>query len=55
VIIRLFGYSKSEFQKLCTADSITLATALAHETVFWTQNQDFQDMENVNHFPKNSP
>ncbi|MBW2434504.1 MAG: type II toxin-antitoxin system VapC family toxin [Deltaproteobacteria bacterium] len=40
--------------KIPMADSITLATALAHEAVLWTQNQDFQDMENVNYFPKNS-
>ena len=40
--------------KIPMADSIILATARAHEAVLWTQNQDFQDMENVNYFPKKS-
>ena len=38
--------------KIPMADSIILATARAHEAVLWTQNQDFQDMENVNYFPQ---
>ena len=33
------------------ADSIILATARAHNCVIWTQDSDFQDIENVNYFP----
>jgi predicted nucleic acid-binding protein len=33
------------------ADSIILATARTHNCVIWTQDSDFQDIENVNYFP----
>jgi predicted nucleic acid-binding protein len=33
------------------ADSIILATARAHNSVIWTQDSDFQDIEGVNYFP----
>jgi len=33
------------------ADSIILATARAHNCVIWTQDSDFQNIENVNYFP----
>ena len=33
------------------ADSIILATARAHNCVIWTQDPDFQNIENVNYFP----
>ena len=33
------------------ADSIILATARAHNCVIWTQDSDFQDIDNVNYFP----
>ena len=38
--------------KIPMADSIILATARAHDAVLWTQDQNFEDMENVNYFPK---
>ena len=38
-------------QNLPMADSIILATARAHNCVIWTQDSDFQDIENVNYFP----
>ena len=33
------------------ADSIILATARAYDCVIWTQDSDFQHIENVNYFP----
>ena len=33
------------------ADSVILATARAHNCVIWTQDPDFQNIENVNYFP----
>ncbi len=33
--------------KLALADSIMLATARAHDAVFWTQDADFEGLENV--------
>ena len=33
------------------ADSIILATARAYDCVIWTQDSDFQDIDNVNYFP----
>jgi predicted nucleic acid-binding protein len=33
------------------ADSIILATARAHNCVIWTQDSDFQNIENVNYLP----
>ncbi len=38
--------------KIPMADSIILATARAHKAVLWTQDQDFEEMENVKYFPK---
>lgn len=38
--------------KIPMADSIILATARAHNAVLWTQDQDFEEMENVKYFPK---
>jgi predicted nucleic acid-binding protein len=34
------------------ADSIILATARAHRAVLWTQDKDFENIENVKYFPK---
>jgi toxin FitB len=34
------------------ADSIILATALAHSAVLWTQDADFEDVKGVRYFPK---
>ena len=34
------------------ADSIILATSQAHKCVLWTQDSDFQNIENVKYFPK---
>ncbi|MEZ5276872.1 MAG: type II toxin-antitoxin system VapC family toxin [Opitutaceae bacterium] len=34
------------------ADSIILATAVAHEAVLWTQDVHFQNLPNVRYFPK---
>ena len=38
--------------KIPMADSIILATTRAHEAVLWTQDQDFEHIENVKYFPK---
>ncbi len=34
------------------ADSIILATARAHKGIIWTQDADFQNIENVKYFSK---
>jgi len=34
------------------ADSLILATARAHDAMVWTQDRDFDGLENVNYFPK---
>ena len=34
------------------ADSIILATAQKYRCVIWTQDSDFQNLENVNYFSK---
>lgn len=34
------------------ADSIILATARAHRAVLWTQDKDFEHIENIKYFPK---
>ena len=34
------------------ADSIILATAIAHEAVLWTQDDHFRDLPNVRYFPR---
>ena len=39
-------------KKLAMADSIIFATAQASDAVLWTQDSDFQGLENVNYFPK---
>ena len=38
--------------KLPMADSIILATAQKYRCVIWTQDSDFQHLENVNYFSK---
>ncbi len=38
--------------KLAMADSIILATARAHQAVFWTQDEDFKNLEGVKFIPK---
>ena len=38
--------------KLPMADSIILATARRFDCTIWTQDSDFQDIENVKFFPK---
>ena len=38
--------------KIPMADSIILATAQAHDAIVWTQDQDFQHIENIQYFPK---
>jgi predicted nucleic acid-binding protein len=34
------------------ADSILLATAQVYECVIWTQDADFENIENVKYYPK---
>jgi predicted nucleic acid-binding protein len=38
--------------KLAMADSLILATAKYFNAVLWTQDSDFQGLENVHYFPK---
>jgi toxin FitB len=38
--------------KLPLADSVVLATARKHQAVLWTQDSDFDGIENVKYFPK---
>ncbi len=38
--------------KLPMADSIILATGLKYNCTIWTQDSDFQGIENVTYFPK---
>ena len=38
--------------KLPMADSIILATARRHGATIWTQDRDFEGLENVNYFEK---
>jgi predicted nucleic acid-binding protein len=38
--------------KLPMADSIILATALAHDSIIWTQDEHFNGLDKVNFFPK---
>jgi predicted nucleic acid-binding protein len=40
--------------KLPMADSMMLATARAHEAVLWTQDVDFEGIEDVRYIPKRS-
>lgn len=36
------------------ADSIILATAISHNCIIWTQDSDFENLQQVKFFPKNS-
>jgi predicted nucleic acid-binding protein len=38
--------------KLPLADSIMLATAQAYDAIFWTQDGDFKDIEDVRYVTK---
>lgn len=38
--------------RLALADSVMLATARAHRAVLWTQDSDFQDMDDVRFRPR---
>jgi predicted nucleic acid-binding protein len=38
--------------RLPMADSIILATALAHRATFWTQDADFENVNGVRYLPK---
>lgn len=38
--------------RLPMADSIMLATARAHSAVLWTQDADFEDLDDVQYVPK---
>lgn len=38
--------------KLPLADSVILATARRHNAVLWTQDRDFEGLDNVRFFPK---
>ncbi|KAB2638460.1 MAG: type II toxin-antitoxin system VapC family toxin [Verrucomicrobia bacterium] len=38
--------------KLAMADSLIYATALAHNAILWTQDDDFKTLPHVRHFPK---
>jgi predicted nucleic acid-binding protein len=49
--IAMDGSKLSLQHNLPMADSIILATARVYDCVIWTQDSDFQDIENVNYFP----
>jgi toxin FitB len=38
--------------KLPLADSIIYATAMKHDAIIWTQDNDFESLNNVKYFPK---
>ena len=42
----------SQQESLPLADSVMLATARAHDAVFWTQDSDFEGMESVRYVAK---
>ena len=44
----------SQRKPLPLADSVMLATARAHNAVFWTQDSDFEGMESVQYVAKSS-
>lgn len=39
--------------KLPMADSIIYATAISHNCIIWTQDDDFENLQRVKFFPKN--
>jgi toxin FitB len=45
--LALSAAESSVANKLALADSIMLATAQAHDAVFWTQDADFEGLEGV--------
>ena len=50
--IALSAAQVSLTHKLAMADSIILATARICDAALWTQDSDFQGLENVHYFPK---
>ena len=50
--IALIAAKLSLQHNLPMADSIILATAQKYRCVIWTQDSDFQNLENVNYFSK---
>jgi len=50
--IAMFAAKLSLQNNLPMADSIILATAQKYRCVIWTQDSDFQHLENVNYFSK---
>ncbi len=50
--IALTAAQISVMNKLAMADSIILATARIFSAILWTQDSDFQGLENVHYFPK---
>ncbi|HEY64963.1 MAG TPA: type II toxin-antitoxin system VapC family toxin [Caldilineae bacterium] len=50
--LALMAAKLSVERKLPMADSVMLATALAHDATLWTQDADFKDMENVRYIEK---
>jgi len=50
--IAMFAAKLSLQNNLPMADNIILATAQKYKCVIWTQDSDFQHLENVNYFSK---
>ncbi|NOZ27656.1 MAG: type II toxin-antitoxin system VapC family toxin [Chloroflexi bacterium] len=50
--LALMAAKLSVERKLPMADSVMLATALAHDATLWTQDADFKDVENVRYIEK---
>jgi predicted nucleic acid-binding protein len=51
--IAMNAASMSMQHKLPMADSIILATAMSHNCIIWTQDSDFENLQQVKFFPKN--
>jgi len=51
-VLALDGARLSVEHRLPMADSIILATALAHKATLWTQDADFENVTGVCYFPR---
>ncbi|MGM0368388.1 MAG: type II toxin-antitoxin system VapC family toxin [Actinomycetota bacterium] len=50
--IAIFAAKLSADLKLPMADSLIYATAKMHDAMVWTQDSDFENLEDVKYFPK---
>jgi len=54
-VLALDGARLSVEHRLPMADSIILATALAHKATLWTQDADFENVSGVRYLPQPRP